>query len=132
MAHPHVTPVAIVAYPDASPLLLLALAQHAMAQQHAPLVLHTFTQPWWDPDEVVGIALRPQAEVLLHTLGRHTGARLWVLLRPGEQVADAPPWLAPWLRAWRRAAGTMPSRIRSGHAAAWRQAGMPAPGTADG
>jgi hypothetical protein len=115
-----IRPVVIVAHPDTEARALCALAAYAVSHQWAPLVLHAASMPWLPP---ASHGAPPQATALMDTLARHTGARLWLLLRPGEGRGGGwPLWVVPWVRQWQRSAGRMPSRIRSGDPEVWAQA----------
>lgn len=114
----NLSPVVIFAHPtDADREMLAHLAVHAVSEQRVPVVLHPSAMPWYDGEfqPVAG----PGALTLLNLVARHSGGRLWILLRPGEERADWPAWAQPAVRAWQRSAGIMPSRIRSGDPDVW-------------
>ena len=106
--------MAIFAHPDDNPWQVHQLATYATKQQRSPLVIHPEFMPWLCYDNGT---LRPVASdtcrTLLGMVARHSGGRLWVVLRPDETREPWPRWLLGTVREWQHHAGRMPSRIRA-------------------
>ena len=114
-------PVAIFGHPDEDPWQVLALADHSVAQQLAPLVLHPEVQPWLARvDGTMHPAADPTTRTMLGMVARHSGGHLWLILRDGETRDPWPRWVLGAVRCWQATAGRMPSRIRSATWAGWK------------
>jgi len=114
-------PVAIFSHPDDTLWRLDALARYAITEQRAPLVLHPGAQPWLRNDDgTLAPHADPVGRALLGLVARHSGGRLWLLLRDGEPRDPWPRWCLGTVREWQNRAGRMPSRIRAAAWADWR------------
>lgn len=155
-------PVLILAHPDDHTMhQVVQLCEYAQQQQRVPIPIHPSVLPWYDAREKddnnhvpacyncgdmpmpkaadMHPAAQEAARTMLHMVATHTGGRLWILLRPGEESglrtytsptgaqlgSPWPDWTLGTIRAWQSWAGRMPARIRAGDPSVWASFRVP-------
>jgi len=109
-------PVLIFSHPDDSVIKAHILARYAVSQQLAPIVIHPAVMPWLDPDSPVASEV---CRSILGMVARHTGGKMWLILRDGEKSDPLPSWTKGGVRHWRSFHSSRATRISSGTWSAW-------------